>query len=160
MRPCNDMRLRISSITIHDIFSLLDESHSFFPPGFPNIPVLLQESTQLGALFHLPMSTNPEQEMTHDYSRDFLPRLDCPDIIEHLRQFGFRQFLRPGECLHDVRLGFLCQFDILRLRPPPFGNQESSESVNRVIYPLADIDHIVLTNNIPFLNFFDRSILA
>jgi hypothetical protein len=105
-------------------------------------------------------SASVRTRMTHDYSRDFLPRLDRPDIIEHLRQFGFRQLLSPGECLHNVRLGFLCQFDILRLRPPPFRNQESSESVNWVIFPSADIDHIELTNNIPFLNLFNRSILA
>jgi hypothetical protein len=99
--------------------------------------------------------------MTHDDGRNLFSRLDRPDIIEHFRQFWFRQFLGPGECLHDVRLGLSCQFNIFRLRPPPLRYQERSEAVYGVVYPSADNnDSIVLTNNIPFLNFFNRSILA
>jgi hypothetical protein len=55
------------------------------------------------------------KEMTHDDGRNLLSRLDCPDVIEHLGQFGLGQFLSPGESLHHVRLGLLGQLDILGL---------------------------------------------
>ena len=49
----NDMMLRIPTVTVHDILTLLDESHPLLAPGFPNIAILLQQSAKLRSLFHL-----------------------------------------------------------------------------------------------------------
>jgi hypothetical protein len=55
MKEMHDM-LRIPSIAVHDVFTLLDETHPLLTPRFPNIPILLQQPAKLSSLLHLPIS--------------------------------------------------------------------------------------------------------